>query len=209
MTTAQSYIDQLIQAINDAVEAGSVTNVMVGTILDFLNRRSQELSEQVLTAEAVKFKNPVFLWGNQFDGSADVSGNLHFSQIVCSLIFGDNRHRLEVINLGTAEMPEYVLHSTLPFYSDSWVAGGGTGVDDGIEEEGDSPPDGVGGDRHYEHLQTEASSVWVIVHNLDKWPSVTIVDDAGNVVVGDVFYINKDTVRVVFNAEFSGRAYLN
>ena len=49
----------------------------------------------------------------------------------------------------------------------------------------------------------------MIVHNLDKWPSVTIVDDAGNVVVGDVFYINKDTVRVVFNAEFSGRAYLN
>lgn len=47
MATTQSYIDQLIQAINDAVEAGSVTNVMVATIMDWLNNRDKSLAQEV------------------------------------------------------------------------------------------------------------------------------------------------------------------
>lgn len=40
--STQSTIDQLIQTINDAVTAGSVTNVMVATVMDYLNRRQKE-----------------------------------------------------------------------------------------------------------------------------------------------------------------------
>lgn len=130
-----------------------------------------------------------------------------------SVSSSESRLPLEVVNVGNDEEPMWALHSPLPFYSDGWVSGGGTGSvasgDEDGDEEGGSAGVGSDGDRHYEHRQTEASSVWVIVHNLDKWPSVTVVDDAGNVVVGDVVYVNKDTVRVVFSAEFSGRAYLN
>lgn len=45
--STQSTIDQLIQTINDAVTAGSVTNVMVATVMDFLNSRSKELAEDI------------------------------------------------------------------------------------------------------------------------------------------------------------------
>ena len=47
MPVTQSYIDQLIQVINDAVEAGSVTNVMVATVMDYLNSRDKALAQEV------------------------------------------------------------------------------------------------------------------------------------------------------------------
>lgn len=65
------------------------------------------------------------------------------------------------------------------------------------------------GDKTYIHTQSSASAVWEIQHNLDKYPSVTIVDSGNNVVIGEVVYIDKNNVRVTFNAAFSGKAYMN
>ena len=42
----------------------------------------------------------------------------------------------------------------------------------------------------YTHEQI-LSSKWEIEHKLDRYPSVTIVDTGGNVVMGDVKYIDK------------------
>ena len=61
----------------------------------------------------------------------------------------------------------------------------------------------------YIHYQTSPSNSWIINHNLTKHPSVTIVDSAGNVVIGDVKYIDNNTINVVFAGTFSGIAYLN
>ena len=64
-------------------------------------------------------------------------------------------------------------------------------------------------DKHYVHTQSVAASVWTITHNLDKYPSVTVVDSGENVVVGDVQYIDRNSLTVAFNGAFSGKAYLN
>lgn len=64
-------------------------------------------------------------------------------------------------------------------------------------------------DSHFIFLQKTASAEWLIVHDLDKYPSVTVVDSAGSVVVGDIEYISKNTIKVTFGAPFSGKAYLN
>jgi len=61
----------------------------------------------------------------------------------------------------------------------------------------------------YVHIQIAAATTWDITHDLDKYPSVTVVDTGGNVVVGDVEYLTTSHIRVHFNAEFSGKAYLN
>lgn len=61
----------------------------------------------------------------------------------------------------------------------------------------------------YTHTQTSASAQWTITHSLNCFPSVTVVDSAGSVVVGDVEYISATTVRVTFVAAFAGKAYLN
>lgn len=61
----------------------------------------------------------------------------------------------------------------------------------------------------YYHDQGMPSNVWVIEHNLNKRPSVSVVDTAGNQVDGKVSYINNNKIEITFNASFSGQAYLN
>jgi hypothetical protein len=64
-------------------------------------------------------------------------------------------------------------------------------------------------DKSYVHNQISASTIWDINHDLNKFPNITIVDSAGNVVVGDIQYISENEIAVVFSAPFSGKAYLN
>jgi hypothetical protein len=64
-------------------------------------------------------------------------------------------------------------------------------------------------DKNYIHNQLVASSVWTIIHNLDKHPSVTVVDSSDSVVVGDISYDSLNQLTVVFSAEFGGKAYVN
>lgn len=68
---------------------------------------------------------------------------------------------------------------------------------------------GLTGDKHFTYIKSTPDSVWEITHNLDKYPSVTIVDSAGSVVMGDITYTSKSALTVTFSAAFSGKAYLN
>lgn len=61
----------------------------------------------------------------------------------------------------------------------------------------------------YIHQQTVAADVWNIQHNMGKYPSVTVVDSGGNVVVGSVTYLNENSITATFAGAFSGTAYLN
>jgi hypothetical protein len=65
------------------------------------------------------------------------------------------------------------------------------------------------GDKNFEYIQLSASITWEIVHNLNKYVSVTVVDSGNNMVIGDIEYESPDKVIVRFQASFSGRAYLN
>ena len=63
---------------------------------------------------------------------------------------------------------------------------------------------------HFIHEQGVASNVWIIEHNLNKKPSVTVVDTADEIQVPDtIIYNNKDTITISFLSEFAGKAYLN
>ena len=64
-------------------------------------------------------------------------------------------------------------------------------------------------DSSYSHDQIQASDVWTINHNLNKYPSVTIVDSAGSIVMGEVTYVSLNQIIIRFMAEFSGMALLN
>ena len=59
------------------------------------------------------------------------------------------------------------------------------------------------------YTQGIASSVWTITHNMNCYPSVTIVDTAKQVVVGQISYIDANSLTVTFKAAFKGTAYLN
>jgi len=62
--------------------------------------------------------------------------------------------------------------------------------------------------KRYTHTQSVASSSWTISHTLDGYPSVTVVDSAGTVVIGKVTYNSTSSVTVDFQGSFTGLAYL-
>ena len=64
-------------------------------------------------------------------------------------------------------------------------------------------------DKYYEHHQNSPSKIWKIKHNLNKKPSVSVVDSAGTKVIGEVIYIDDNNLELHFSAQFSGIAYLN
>ena len=59
------------------------------------------------------------------------------------------------------------------------------------------------------HTQGSASSTWTITHNLNKFPSVTIVDSNEEQIFGVVDYQSANTIVLTFSAAISGKAYLN
>jgi len=63
----------------------------------------------------------------------------------------------------------------------------------------------------YIHKQQVSSDEWLIKHDLEKYPSVSIVDtdEPPRKVIGDVIYVNKNEVKLKFDTSFSGKAYLN
>lgn len=68
---------------------------------------------------------------------------------------------------------------------------------------------GGSGDAHYTHTQSSPEAVWEVTHNLGKKPSVIVVDSADTVVMGEIEYINLNSVRLTFVGAFSGKAYFN
>lgn len=66
-----------------------------------------------------------------------------------------------------------------------------------------------GADKNYIHNQQSASDLWTIVHNLGKFPSITVVDSAGTTVVGEIVLQTESQAIIKFNAPFSGKAYCN
>ena len=66
----------------------------------------------------------------------------------------------------------------------------------------------------YSHNQSAASATWTITHNLNKFPSVTVIDSGDSVVQGEILYNSANQLTLTFYAggstsAFSGKAYLN
>lgn len=64
-------------------------------------------------------------------------------------------------------------------------------------------------DKSYEHIQGTFEKAWVITHNLNKKPSVTVVDAEGNNVICDIDYTSNNVVTLYFSEPAAGTAYLN
>jgi hypothetical protein len=64
-------------------------------------------------------------------------------------------------------------------------------------------------DANFVHSQGVPASQWVITHNLGKKSSVTVVDSADQVVIGQVTYNSVNQVTLDFQGSFSGKAYFN
>lgn len=70
-------------------------------------------------------------------------------------------------------------------------------------------PKPVGEDKTFVFTQNAATNPWYINHNLNKFPSVSMVLSTGQMGVADVTYINANNLTITFSGDESGKAYLN
>jgi len=69
--------------------------------------------------------------------------------------------------------------------------------------------DNVWAKETFEFAQATPSTNWTIQHDMDKFPSVSVVNNNKVLMYGDITYIDKNNLTINFSAGFSGKAYLN
>jgi hypothetical protein len=74
---------------------------------------------------------------------------------------------------------------------------------------GPQGPPGQSADAYYLHTQSVPASVWHVVHGLGRYPSVTVIDSAGEEVDGEVVHLSVSALDILFSAPFSGSAACN
>ena len=65
------------------------------------------------------------------------------------------------------------------------------------------------GDKTFTFTQPTPSVQWTIQHNLNKFPSVSVVNNNNILMYGDTTYIDNNNLTITFSGGFSGKAYLN
>jgi hypothetical protein len=65
------------------------------------------------------------------------------------------------------------------------------------------------GDKNFVFNQAVASATWNVQHNLNKFPSCTMVLSTGQQGYGDVTFIDENNLTITFASAESGKAYIN
>lgn len=83
----------------------------------------------------------------------------------------------------------------------------------GLEEDEDymiSPVslDGAS-DKTFIFTQDTPANPWIVNHNLNKFPSATMVLSTGQVGIADIRYIDANNLTITFSGDESGKAYMN
>lgn len=86
---------------------------------------------------------------------------------------------------------------------------GTTGATGTAGTNGTNGTNGIDGDKTYVHTQSSAASVWNVNHNLNKFPSVTVVDSGNSVVLGDIQYVDANNLNIFFSSAFGGKTWIN
>ena len=64
-------------------------------------------------------------------------------------------------------------------------------------------------DKTFVFTQAVPATTWNITHNLNKFPSVSVVNGNNILINGEITYIDDNNVELNFSAGFAGKAYLN
>ena len=70
-------------------------------------------------------------------------------------------------------------------------------------------PSALVNDKNFVFSQNVASATWNVQHNLDKFPSCTMVLSTGQQGFGDVTFIDENNLTITFASAETGKAYIN
>jgi len=115
----------------------------------------------------------------------------------------------QISSFGHYKITSYAV-DTASFYTLqlSYIGGNGTLTDQKHYDVANFVLDATS-DKHFAHTQNSASATWSIAHDLEKFPSVTVVLSSGKKGYGDVNYTDKNNLTITFAGAESGKAYMN
>jgi hypothetical protein len=90
----------------------------------------------------------------------------------------------------------------------SYIGGDGVLVDQSYYDIANFVLDAAS-DKNFVFTQATPSATWSIQHNLNKFPSVTSVNNSNIKMFGEVTYVDENNLTINFSAGFSGKAYMN
>jgi len=64
-------------------------------------------------------------------------------------------------------------------------------------------------DKTFVFTQTVPSTTWIVNHDLNKFPSVSIVNINNVSLYGEITYIDENNIQLEFTSGFAGKAYFN
>lgn len=153
--------------------------------------------EQISTKDLfAQYQNAFNIWFKNIQNELDENTAAHLYTLVQS-----NYNSIQALN---NQLKDDVTHKQYHL-----------GVENGVlyYEEGaiasDSGFTALSSDKNYVHNQTAASALWTVTHNLGKYCSVTVTDSGGNIIVGNVEYVNTNKLLIRFSSAVIGKAYCN
>lgn len=84
---------------------------------------------------------------------------------------------------------------------------GPTGAPGAPGAQGPQGPPGT--ETTYVYDQMVPANMWYITHNLDRYPSVTVVDSGGSEIIPTLVFVDSNALQLYFANLTSGKAYLN
>jgi hypothetical protein len=90
----------------------------------------------------------------------------------------------------------------------SYIGGNGVLVDQSYYDIANFVLDAAS-DKNFVFTQATPSATWNVQHNLNKFPSCTMVLSTGQQGYGDVTFIDENNLTITFAGAESGKAYIN
>lgn len=145
--------------------------------------------------------------------SESTSGGKYALQYLQALVAGNISisNYLDLNNFGVYKLNSLTQDQLEPTFYDAnltFVSGNGNLANTKLYYV-ESSAIGVTGDKNFVFNQAVPSTTWTITHNLNKFPSVSVVDTANTQVFTIADYIDTNTLTLTFSAAFAGKAYLN
>jgi hypothetical protein len=138
------------------------------------------------------------------DIEVTVSNELDIENVVVEVAEAQIKlEKLEDIDISVRQAPEVIV-----LIAANIGAEGDTGPPGPPGSPGPAGPPGPTG-TGFIFTQSSPSATWTIIHNLNRWPSVTVVDSGNSEIIPNVVYTNSNQVMATFGSPTSGKAYLN
>jgi hypothetical protein len=201
-------------------------NFPMEDIADYLNKKGK-ISIAGQTSWKFVTSNPIGGTISLIDGAGNGKPFSEFTYLIMSIQDMSTQRVVEFINylvggevllveqkkttqFGHYRVVSYVQDVDPLFYiiTLEYIGGNGT-VKDGTYYDFISFTPLPEGDKNFVFTQSTAASVWHVQHDLEKYPSVTVVDSGDNVVYGEVTYDDINNLTITFSSAFSGKAYIN